>query len=323
MKQYVLKNQFTCLFKALHPWMVFLLISSCSYIPFFGDDEPEEVVKEDNKKSDSPTKEASKDGKDGAAEKSGEESSGGGILSTITSILPVGESSESKEKQEDLKLQVARLMARVEDLSEQVISLQSRMVVLEKAVHLGVSPEGLTSKGKGRLQSSNAISRSNLSWREGGAPSHHASSPSVGERQSYSAPSRELSADGSGFLKDLEKAKNLFRNRQFGAAYVSFTSIDQTYSDQIKQGEPTYWIGRSWFALREYTSAKKYFENYVKRYPTSQHTPMAKVYIARIEHASGMMNSAAALLQDVIREHPNSSAADASRRLIAEYRDSL
>ena len=91
----------------------------------------------------------SKDAPEEKAEKKNEskdeKSEEGGFFASITSILPMSSTSKDIRKSEDSTLQVARLIARVEELTTHIIKMQSRLLVLEKSVHLGISPESLNS----------------------------------------------------------------------------------------------------------------------------------------------------------------------------------
>lgn len=324
-------------------WMSLFLATGCSYFSWFSGDV-EEVVGAEAKSNDGGARndvekissaeaktsnenqsKRKADGIDDDGDDEKNQEKGEGFFSTITSILPVGSSDKKSSADEDSKLQIARLIARVEELTIQVIKMQSRMVVVEKSVHLGISPEALSSKRIiDRQENAEFVALDATSVDGDSTGSAHHSSLYGSQHASASLNSdTEKSSRFSNFEEDLKKAVALFRKGEYGSAYVSFSNIDSTYTESVKQGLPSYWIARSWFRLREYQSAKKHFSQYIRKYPTSVQAPMAKYYLANIDSKLGLPRSAVSLLQEVIREHPNGAAADASRRLIAEMSDAL
>jgi hypothetical protein len=140
--------------KLLQKLIILMSVISFAGCGWFGGDkkEVEEVVKSDaSSKSEgaAKTEGADKENKDETADASKKKKNEGkekGFFASITSILPGSDEVQEVQKDEDSKLQVARLIARVEELTSHVIKMQSRLVVLEKSVHLGISPESMNSK---------------------------------------------------------------------------------------------------------------------------------------------------------------------------------
>lgn len=303
---------------------IYLLIAAIFFsgCGMFGGDEMTEAVSDKGKtEGSSETQSAPENTADQKHKKSGEEKEEKGFFSSISSILPGGDSDVVEHKDEDSKLQIARLIARVEELSSHVIKMQSRLVILEKSVHLGISPESMNSQivVANQTMPSAASSASNLVVPQ----SQHAAANNTASENTVQPEAAMKSSKFDDFQNDLSKAISLFKKGEYGSAYVSFNNIDASYTENVKQGLPTYWIARSWYRLREFQSAKKYFETFVRQYPTSIQAPMAKYYLAKIDVSLGMPGSAISLLQEVIREHPNGNAADASRKLIGEMNKTL
>lgn len=286
--------------------LLFILFQAvgCS---FFHEEKPmnEVIVNDENNK---PSGEEIKNIDRKTEDSQNKDESGGGLFSTISSILPSANVLDLKNQDDDSKLQISRLIARVEQLNSSVIRMQSRLVVLEKSIHLGITPESL---------SKNFINQ------EARVFDDSKKEVPLDANLNLSDNVTTKSTKFDQFQKDLDRAKSLFNKGEYGNAYISFNNISASYTDGVKQGLPTYWIARSWYRLREFQAAKNNFQTFIRKYPTSLKAPMAKFYLAKIEVALGLPGTAISLLQEVIREYPNGNAAAASRKLIAKMNNTL
>jgi TolA-binding protein len=297
---------------------IFLFVG-CSHIPFFSDDENkdeksalEKSTAEGKKAEQSVPSEASQQGPKSLADgKPLEEApKEKGLLGSIVGTLVGGGGDEPGKEQSSL--QQARILARVNEL-ETALNLQTQKIrVLEKAITLGIIPEELKKGSR------------NTTFMDGdyGGEDFLADlSPndSIKEKGSY----RSKPATKEAFKKELSEAVSVFGKGEFGKAFILFQKADQAYGEEEKQGETLFWMGRSWFALKEYQTAKQYFQDMIRANPTSSKVGQAKLYSAQSDLKLGMMESAIEGLRDIIRDHQDSPSSGEARKLLAELKDSL
>lgn len=290
--------------------MIFLLVG-CSHIPFFSDDE--------KSSSDTPKLEAPL----GKSQEKLEAASSletsrisqvdvpkeKGLLGSIAGSLGVGGDDSSKEQS---SLQQARILARVNEL-ENTLNLQTQKIkVLEKAITLGIIPEELK-KGQAPFRSLDAD--------YGGDSFLSDLAPDDSSRQNTSKAGS--AARKSAFKKELSEGVAVFGKGEFGKAFIIFQKADQSYGEEDKQGETLFWMGRSWYALKEYQTARQYFQDMIRASPTSSKVGQAKLYMAQADMNLGMLESAIEGLRDIIRDHQDSPSSQEARKLLAGLKDTL
>lgn len=235
-------------------------------------------------------------------ENQSEESHNGGFISKITKTLTF----QDKNSADQENLQKARMVARLNDLEAKVNEQSQKIRVLEKAVKLGIIPEEMKTD---KTHSNQLLA-------------DYAGEDSTLDSQSKNDLKRPESRKGE-LKKDMSEANALFTKGEYGKAFVAFQKIDQKYSESDKQGESLYWMGRCWFALKEYQTAKQYFKDMIRSNPASTRVGQAKVLIAQSEMKLGLNEEALATLRDIIREHPEGNASEEARKILSQLKDSL
>ena len=82
-----------------------------------------------------------------------------------------------------------------------------------------------------------------------------------------------------------------------------------------------YWVGMSYFNLRDFRNAQLAQEALIKRFPDSPKVPDALLAIASIQLEQGDGGSARNTLEDIIARYPGTEAAAKARtRLVAPRR---
>ncbi|MEI8026429.1 MAG: tetratricopeptide repeat protein [Pseudomonadota bacterium] len=290
--------------------LIFLFVG-CSHIPFFSDDEKTAsdasksepaVVKAPEKAEGASNGENSKPPQvDATPEK--------GLLGSLAGGFGGGTEDSTKEQR---SLQQARILARVNDL-ENTLNLQTQKIrVLEKAITLGIIPEELK-KGQANSHSLDA---------DYGGDSFLADL-SPGESSKQSTSSQGSAAKKAAFKKEISEAVAVFGKGEFGKAFILFQKVDQSYGEEDKQGETLFWMGRSWYALKEYQTARQYFQDMIRASPTSSKVSQAKLYMAQGDLKLGMRESAIEGLRDIIRDHQDSPSSQEARKLLADLKDTL
>jgi tol-pal system protein YbgF len=115
-----------------------------------------------------------------------------------------------------------------------------------------------------------------------------------------------------------EAALNHFREPNYAAAIAGFKGFLKAYPDSALAPNAQYWIGYSYYALRDYKSALAHQQKLVAVYPASAKVPDAMLNIATNQIALDNLSGAKKTLEELVSKHPNTHAATlASRRLAA------
>ena len=293
--------------------LLLILASGCSSLPFMGETKPADVTaeKESASKSGQPQAQTKTDQGTSAqptqnsdAEKPKKEK---GILATISGTFS-GQDETSKEQE---NLQQARILARLNELENVVNRQVQKIRILEKAITLGVIPE--------ELKNGNAGVAENFSEYSG----DEVLANSAKEAPSKSNDSKKTQKMKDEFKRELATATSLFSKGEIGKSFIIFQRIDQEYSEDIKQGETLFWMGRCWYSLNEFQTAKQYLRDMIRSSPASTKVAQAKLFIARADLKLGMMEGALEGLRDVIRDHQDTPSSNEARKLLAELKDTL
>jgi tol-pal system protein YbgF len=81
-----------------------------------------------------------------------------------------------------------------------------------------------------------------------------------------------------------------------------------------------YWIGVSYFNLKDYNKAKATQQELLKRFPESAKAPDAMLSIATVQQETGDVRSARNTLEDLIARYPGSEAAAKGRTRLTQLR---
>ncbi len=265
--------------------LVILLLSqqtACSYLMFWRSDEPEDLEKSD--------------AHDKKQEKSELNPKQSASIKSENNTRPIFASSDSTV--DDLALKQAKLLARLEELEKTVRKQKEKLRVLEKGLTLGLTPSGLESATDVSENADQELS----DLKDGG--------------DDQNSDTNNLSDDYESYLTQLSSAKQLFRSGKYGKAYIAFARLDKTYDDTVTKGVPIYWIGRCWYRLKEYQSARTQLNNFVAQYPASKWTPSAKFYLARSEWELGLREMSVKRYQEIVRQYPEDGTAEAARQIL-------
>ncbi len=115
-----------------------------------------------------------------------------------------------------------------------------------------------------------------------------------------------------------EAALNLFREANYAGAIASFRGFLKAYPDGELASNAQYWIGYSYYALKDYKSALAHQQKLVAAYPTSNKVPDSLLNIATNQIALDNLVDARKTLEELVAKYPDTNAATlAARRLSA------
>lgn len=116
--------------------------------------------------------------------------------------------------------------------------------------------------------------------------------------------------------RSYEAALTQFREANYPAAIAGFNSFLKAYPDSALASNAQYWIGYSYYALKDYKTALAHQQKLLVVYPASNKVPDALLNIATSQLALDDTAGARKTLEELVAKHPGSQAATlAARRL--------
>lgn len=147
------------------------------------------------------------------------------------------------------------------------------------------------------------------------------SSPSVASEEPMSAPA----AAGSAQDADPETEKlyydasfDLIKQRDFEKAQQAFSAFLRKYPNSQYAGNAQYWLGEVYLVQNDLQAAGKAFALVSHNYPEHNKVPDSLYKLADVERRLGHADKARGILQQVVAQYPNSSAAQLAQQDLAK-----
>lgn len=208
------------------------------------------------------------------------------------------------------ELKIARLWARVDEMEEEQFRQKERVRVLEKGLTLGLMPEEMQLEPKAAKTAPvkvELVAPTSVASKEPLAtanPEGVATPTAVGPL----AP-----ADQELYKTALAAAHAQFGAGRYGRAIVEYSDIGKKFGEQVEGGMYRYWIAKSWMSLKEYSTARGAFGEFLKDFPSSAWAPRAKLDLARVEWKLGLQETALQHFREIIEKHPYEDAAEMAK----------
>ncbi|SFH37718.1 tol-pal system protein YbgF [Nitrosospira sp. Nsp14] len=114
-----------------------------------------------------------------------------------------------------------------------------------------------------------------------------------------------------------ETAYALFKSAKYKDAISHFNKFIKSYPASSYLPSAQYWIGNSYFALRDFKNAITAQEKLLSSYPDSAKAPDAMLNIASSQQEMGKKTAAKKTLETLIARYPGSDAAEKAKRRLA------
>ena len=209
-----------------------------------------------------------------------------------------------------LELRVAQLWSRVDDLEAQLLRQKERSKLLEKGLLLGIVPDEL----KAEDERPKAVAKSGTSAEKNSQLDIPVPLP---------APKAAANHDRELYRKLLQEAQDKFNRANYGQAIVAFNDIGSKFDDSITEGSHHYWIGLSWFYLKEYKLSEESFGALKARYPSNPWSQYAGFYLAKIEQSRGLNQRALDQFQKILDDNPERDLGEMARAEIERMKEKL
>ena len=118
-------------------------------------------------------------------------------------------------------------------------------------------------------------------------------------------------------IQAYETAYALFKSAKYKDAISHFNKFIKSYPASSYLPSAQYWIGNSYFALRDFKNAITAQEKLLSSYPDSAKAPDAMLNIASSQQEMGKKTAAKKTLETLIARYPGSDAAEKAKRRLA------
>jgi tol-pal system protein YbgF len=106
-----------------------------------------------------------------------------------------------------------------------------------------------------------------------------------------------------------DAAFNSLREGQYGQAISGFEGFLTAYPKSMLAANAHYWLGETYYAVRDYPKAKDTFLQLGAEYPKSDKLPEAMLKLGYVYDVLGDKDKARQVLEKLIETYPNSAAA--------------
>ena len=120
--------------------------------------------------------------------------------------------------------------------------------------------------------------------------------------------------------KAYDVGSTLFRRGDFNAAIRAFDSFKMDFPASALSANAQYWIGISYFNMKDYANARVAQEALLKTFSDSSKVPDALLAIASVHVETGDTRAARNILEDIIARYPSTEAATKARTRLSQLR---
>ena len=145
-------------------------------------------------------------------------------------------------------------------------------------------------------------------------PTAMASAAAPGVSSSAAVSNGSAAPADSSEIQAYETAYALFKSAKYKDAISHFNKFIKSYPASSYLPSAQYWIGNSYFALRDFKSAITTQEKLLSAYPDSAKAPDAMLNIASSQQEMGKKTAAKKTLETLIARYPGSDAAEKAKR---------
>ena len=251
--------------------------------------------------------------------------------------------AEQQRRVDGLTARYDELATRLAKLEDAVKASSANQAVLDLASQVQALREEMRSM-RGQLEVlSNSVEASSKRQRDmyvdldtrlrrfeqgpgGGAASPGAAAPGPGASAGGSGPAPSPTVAGASAApavdetRSYEAAQNQRRIGNYQAAVVAFQNFVTNYPRSPLAHRAQYWVGDSYYNMRDYKNAIANQQRLISTYPDSASVPDALLNIASSYVELGDTASARKTMDTLVARYPGSDAAEKARRRLASLR---
>ncbi|MFW7382081.1 MAG: tetratricopeptide repeat protein [Oligoflexus sp.] len=213
---------------------------------------------------------------------------------------------------EETELKLAKLWSRVDEMETRLIRQEEKLRLLERGLMLGIVPEALMDDD--RL----------IQEKDSGDLFQEPTSPPVEKLKNPEEKSpAEVAVDERTFRQLLGEAQAKFNAGRYGQAIADYQTIHDRFPQQTVQGQHLYWIGLSWFYLKEDNLAAENLEQLIQNFHGSPWLAHANFYLAKVDLRRGFRQKALQRLRNVVEQFGDKDVAEMARHELSQLQESL
>jgi tol-pal system protein YbgF len=118
--------------------------------------------------------------------------------------------------------------------------------------------------------------------------------------------------------RDYETALNLFKAGKYKESATAFESFIKNHGSSGFQPSAHYWLGNSYYQVRDYKRAKDGFQKVTTSWPNDPKAPDALLGVANCQLDGGDVKSYRATLTALVAKYPNSTAAQIAKQRLGK-----
>jgi tol-pal system protein YbgF len=132
------------------------------------------------------------------------------------------------------------------------------------------------------------------------------------------SPKPPPTTEAGGDIKSYEEAHKIFRSGNYQGAVNAFRGFIEQFPSSLLASNAQYWIGISFYNLKDLKAALGSHQQLLKRYPDSPKVPDSMLNIATIQSDLNDPAAAKTTLEDIVAKYPSSEAATKARSRLAK-----
>jgi len=216
----------------------------------------------------------------------------------------------------------AVIMASVQETHENHAAMETKLKTMEaKLFELGKKIKQQEAKNSALTASLKAL-RKNLLRKKTPSKSSRKNQKLVKKLQKIESSIRSAATKGTAMIQPNDKSieKNSYtaaylalKSGRYEEASIGFKVLLKDYPQGEYADQAYFWLGESYFAQHKMKEAIEAFKKVASNYPDSAKHPAALIKLAAAYQESKRKGDAKAVLQRLIKQHPESNAAEQAR----------
>lgn len=155
---------------------------------------------------------------------------------------------------------------------------------------------------------------------DGGVPGGVSGQPAVSSAMPDVSAGTQAGVDPQQERDDYERAFNLLKEGRYDLAVAAFKTFVQKYPRGQFSDNAQYWLGEANYVQRHFQVALAEFEKVIKDYPASPKRADALLKMGYTYQALGQHDKARLSLNDVVMNHPNTTAASLAKKRLQDLK---
>lgn len=144
--------------------------------------------------------------------------------------------------------------------------------------------------------------------------------PLVGNNPPPRPPVVDAGADAAARKAAYDKGFNMLKDSKYPEAVKEFKKFLGSYPTGEYADNAQYWMGESYYVMRDFPSSRESFRKVIKDFPQSPKAADAQLKLGYIEYDSNQWANARSLLNDVVKNYPGSNAAQLATKRLAKMK---